>query len=74
MQPEYNQGATSSIPRIQRGDNTWRKQLGNPKCGTHKRTGLDSAKVNVVRENIVKRIVLELKKYTSNALILIKSF
>lgn len=33
----------------------------------NKSSGLDFAKVNIVRENIVKRIVSELKKYTSNA-------
>lgn len=64
--------ATSSFLRIHKGDKTWKKQLGNPKCGTYIRTSLDSAKVNFLRGKKVT-IVLKLKKHKSNAQNLIKS-
>lgn len=43
-------------------ETTWQSKMWK-----NKSSGLDFAKVNVVRENIVKRIVSEFKKYTSNA-------
>ena len=42
--------APSSLPGIQRADETWRKQSGNPKYGTYKRSGPDSAKVNIMKK------------------------